>query len=293
MSAVEQVNSRTVNYESGNPVGVREFYCYPYATEQDVIALFNGVNMPYKLDPWPTGPVGQPPVTLVFRDWDITRDPDVQQGWRVRLMYRDGTGEILTPTLQPNDNNYISVRLSSEGRFVDAWRQWSTDAEFNSVILAKTTFDLLPLHRVGTPSSDIGGTKIDIAGYPTSIMRPVQRMVVDITTTIFPQLRYLRRYLGTRNDRIFIGAAAYTAVFTGAEASQMQPGRWSLSLNFDVDDQYHLQQVVARNASGYAQTDDGGDTSALSSGQAKIVSWVQPFPRTSTFSDIHPALTNL
>lgn len=292
MSAVEQATSRTVNYEAGNPVGMRTYYCYPYDTERDVENLI-GTLMPGKFDPWPTGRVGTPRVLLILRDWTITRDPQVEGGWNVTLIYRDGTGETLKPGLQPNDDNYVSLRLSSEARMVDAWRQWTTRDEFNAVILSKTTPEIRPLYRPGSPDSDIAGRKIDVAGYPTSVMRPMQRMIVDITTTTFPQLRYLRTFLGTRNYVPFLGADAYTAVFTGGEASQMQPGRWIVSMNFDVDEQYHLQQVVARNASGYAQTDSGGETTALTTGQAAIVSWVQPFPITSNFKLIHPALSNL
>lgn len=292
MSAVEQATSRTVNYEAGNPVGMRTYYCYPYDTSSDVEALI-GTLMPGKFAPWPTGRVGKPPVLLILRDWTITRDPQVEGGWNVTLMYRDGTGEVLKPGLQPNDDNYVNLRLSSEARLVDAWRQWITQAEFDSVILAKTTAEIRPVYRPGIEASDIGGKKIDIAGHPTSVLRPMQRMIVDITTTTFPQLRYLRNFLGTRNRSPFIGADPFTAVFTGGEASQMQPGRWIVSLNFDVDQQYHLQQVVARNASGYAQTEAGGETTALTTGQAAIVSWVQPFPITKDFRDIHPALRNI
>ena len=292
MSAVEQATSRTVNYEAGNPVGMRTYYCYPYDTSSDVEALI-GTLMPGKFAQWPTGPVGNPSVYLILRDWTITRDPQVEGGWHVTLIYRDGTGEVLNPGLQPNDDNYVNLRLSSEARLVDAWRQWITQAEFDSVVLAKTYPDIRPIYRPGTEASDIGGKKIDIAGNPTSVMRPVQRVIVDITTTRFPQLRFFRLFLGTRNRTPFLGMDPYTAVFTGGEASQMQPGRWIVSLNFDVDQQYHLQQVVARNASGYAQTDSGGETTALTTGQAAIVSWVQPFPMVSDFRHIHPALLTL
>lgn len=292
MTAVEQANSRTVNYESGNPVGMRTYYCYPYDNSTQVEALF-GTLLPAKFAPWPTGPVGTPIVFLILRDWTITRDPQVEGGWHVTLMYRDGTGETLAPNLQPNDDNYVSLRLSAEARFVDAWRQFNTSEAFQAAILAKTDSKVRPIYRVGIEASDIGGTKIDIAGQATSVLRPVQRMIVDITTTRFPKLRYLQLFLGNRNSVEFLGALPNTAVFMGGEASQMQPGRWVLSLNFDVDNQYHLQQVVARNASGYAQTDSGGETTAYTTGQAAIVSWVQPFPITDDFRRIHPALSGL
>ena len=291
MSAVEQANSRTVTYDQGNPVGTREFYCYPYATEREVLALFGNL-LPGKLTPWPTGTVGTPPVTLLLRDFDITRDPSVPEGWRVRLIYKDGTGKTISPwlRLQPNDDDYVSLRMSSEGRFVDMYRQFKTDKEFKTAAFAKTDREYRPKYRPDQPIADIGGTKVDIAGTPATIVMPIQRMVVDITTTIFPQLRYFRAFLGTRNIEYFLGIDAYQAVLMGAEASQMQPGRWNISLNIEVDKYYFLRQAPMRNASGYVITDEGGDTTAQSRGQAKQVAWFQMYGEVSYFTDIHPAL---
>lgn len=293
MTAVEQANSRTVTYDQGNPVGIREYYCYPYATEANVLALF-GTLLPAKLDPWPTGQVGTPGVTLLLRDFDITRDPAVPEGWRVRLMYKDGTGKTISAfkRLQPNDDNYVTLRLSSEGRFVDMYRQFKTDREFRTVVTLKTDSEYRPLFKPDSPNADIGGIKVDIAGTPATVVMPVQRMVVDITTTIFPKLEYFRPFLGTRNIDYILGILPYQGALMGAEASQMQPGRWTISLNIEVDKYYFLRQAPMRNASGYVITDEGGDTTAQSRGQAKQVAWFQMYSEVSYFKEIHPALTS-
>jgi hypothetical protein len=292
VSAVEQTTSRTITYDQGNPVGTRVFYCYPYDTEQDILALF-GPLLPLKLAPWPTGPVGTPPVTLVFRDFDITRDPNVEGGWHVRLIYKDGSGETISSfrRLQPNDDGYVTLRLSSEGRFMDMWRQFKTDGDFRAALLLKTDSNYIPRYPPDRPLADIGGSRIDIAGTPATVVVPIQRMIVDITTTIWPKLQYFRKFLGTRNDYPFLGCDPYTAVLMGAEASQMQPGRWIVSLNFEVDKYYFLRQAPMRNASGYVITDDGdGGNTSLGRGQAKQVAWFQMYAEVTKFQDIHPAL---
>lgn len=295
MPIIELTSSRTISYQEGNPVGVREFHVSPYTSEAQVQALF-GNALPGKYSPWPSNSAWMgtlPAVLLRARDYEITRDPNVTNAWNVRIIYKDATGTTLTPQLQPADDGYVTVRLSSEARFVDAWRQWSTGDEFESTVREKCDSQFRPRFTPGTPQSDIKGRKIDVAGYPTSVLRPVQRMVVDITTVRFPRLADWRYFLGTRNLDEFSGVDRHTAVFTGGEAQQMQPGRWIVTLNFDIDQQYHLQQVVARNASGFAQTDPGSDNTALATGQAAIVSWVQPFPIGKYMKQLHPALQNI
>lgn len=296
MAIIELATSRTITYDQGNPVGIREFYCHPYDTEQAVLAEILAGSLPRKFDPWPVvGPLlTEPRVTIILRDYEVTRDPNVQKAWRVRCIYRDGTGERTTILkLQPNDDNYATYRLSTEGRFVDMWRQWTTDAQLRSVVLAKTDANYVPRYSVLDANADIGGTKIDVAGTPTSVIVPMQRLVVDITTIQFPALRFFRPFLGTRNKTVFLGCDVGTAVCLGADATEMQPSRWKISLSFEIDKYYHLKQVAIRNAAGYVELDQGGDTNALGRGQAARVAWVQPHPEMTEFKNIHPALPNM
>jgi len=296
MAVTELATSRTITYDQGNPVGIREFYCHPYSTEGFVMSLF-GTLLPGKFSPWPSVSANMgstPSVTLVARDYEITRDPNVPQGWNVRVIYKDGTGERTTyNTLQPNDDNYATYRLSTEGRFVDMWRQWTTDAALRAVVIAKTDANYVPRFGILDAQSDIGGTKIDVAGTPTSVIVPMQRLIVDITTVQFPALRFFRPFLGTRNKTIFLGCDIGTAVCLGADATEMQPSRWKISLSFEVDKYYHLKQVALRNAAGYVELYQDGDTTAVGRGQAARVAWVQPHPEMTEFKDIHPALRGI
>lgn len=291
MAIIELATSRTITYDQGNPVGIREFHVSPYETEADVDYLI-GTTLPGKFAKWPNGVgFGTPLVGIILRDYTITRDPNIPKAWHVRLIYKDGEGESTTSLArQPNDDGYATYRLSTEGRFVDMWRQWTTDAALRAVVLAKTDENYVPRYSILDTLSDIGGQKIDVAGTPTSVVVPMQRLVVDITTIDFPALRFFRPFLGTRNRNPFVGCDPATAVCLGADASEMQPGRWKVSLTFEVDKYYHLKQVPVRNAAGYVELDQGGDTNALGRGQAARVAWVQPYPEMTRFEDIHPAL---
>lgn len=295
MPFTELATSSNHSYNEGNPVVTRNFYAYPYDSEGDVrgdITKFQPLYI--GSDNLRSGLPADPNFALILRDVQITKDPNNQRGYFVTLIYKDGTGQRTTyAPLQPNDDGYATYRLSAEGRFVDMWRQWTTDAALRAVVLAKTDENYVPRYSINDTLSDIGGQKIDVAGTPTSVIVPMQRLIVDITTTAFPALRFFRRFLGTRNKYEFLGCDLATVVFLGADATEMQPSRWKLSLSFEVDKYYHLKQVPVRNASGYVELDQGGDTNALGRGQAARVAWVQPYPEMTKFNDIHPALAGM
>lgn len=292
MAVTELATSRTINYQEGLPVGIREFYCFPYASDEDIVDLIKFGALPRKFESWPSEYIDiQPAVIIKARDYEINRDPNVQEGWFVKVIYRDLTGlTVNSLPYQPNDDGYVAIRMSSEGRFVDMYRQWPGDASFEAAVLAKTDIRLVPRFNPFDAQADIGGTKIDVAGNPTSVMMPMQRLVVDITTTRFPQMKHFRKFLGSRNAKEFLGCDQWTAVCQGIDATEINPGRWRVTLNFEIDRQYHLKQVPIRNASGYVELDQGGDTNALGRGQASRVIWVQPYPEFQFFEDIHPAL---
>ena len=296
MPIIELTTSRTITYDQGNPVGIREFHVSPYDTEADIDVLINnGALLPGKFSLWPNAyRIGFPAVRIVMRDYVITRDPNVPRAWHVRFIYKDATREPTTyHNLQPNDDGYVTYRMSTEGRFVDMWRQWITHQSLMAAVVAKTDANYVPRYGINDSMSDIGGQKIDVAGTPTSVVVPIQRIIVDITTVRFPSMIRFNTYLGSKNKTIFLGCETATVVFMGADASEMQPGRWKVSLSFEVDKFFHLKQVPIRNASGYVELDQGGDTNALGRGQAARVAWVQPYPMIMDFKNIHPALANI
>jgi hypothetical protein len=285
----ELSTSPQYSYNEGNPVVTVNLYGYPYDYENDVRKDLTKFDLYQSTTR--SGLPQDPPMTLALRDVQITKDPNNRRGWFVSLIFKDLTGRRLNiDPRQPNDDGYVTMRMSTEGRFVDTFRQWMTETEFLTAVRLKTDARKNPLYGPFEAQADIGGKKIDIAGTPTSVVMPMQRIVVDITTTQFPQMRFLRKFLGARNGGSFLGCEAFTAVCQGMEASEMQPGRWKLSINFEIDKHLHLKQVPMRNAAGYVELDHGGDTNALGRGQAARVIWVQPYPEVEFFEEMHPAL---
>lgn len=290
MTFVEINTSRTISYQQGEPVGIREFYGYPYNTEKEVFNAMGLFPLPRKWDLWPSIDIFDPNVILRLVDYEIVRDPDVKGGWRIKCVYRETTLTSATQQRLPADDGFADVRLNVETRFEDTWRQFASQNIIDEAVARICDSALVPKYAPGTPESDIGGVKVDVAGTPTFISRPLQKVTIDITTTIRPSLRELEAYLGSRNLTAFFGIPKNHGVFVGFDQSRASLGKYRLTMQIDVDRYYHLRQVVARNAAGYPILDQGGDTNALSTGQAKIVSWVQPFRDTLEWRRLHPAL---
>lgn len=292
MPIVELTTSRNISYGSGSPTGIREYHVSPYADEAAVLALFNGTNLPAKMDPWPSGGFFVPSVDLRVFDYTVERDPNVAEAWMVRIVYRELGLDALTPRLTPNDVGYISMRTGIESQFEDAWRQWNTTEALEAQAGgSKLDEAARPRYAVATPDSDIGGVRIDVAGNPTSIIRHTQRMQLELSSNTRPDPNRYRQYLGTRNTTAFLGCPSGTAVFTGAEGAISSPGKWTISFSFVVDFFYHLKQVPKRLPNGSVLLDTS--ESSAGAGQAKVVSWVQPFPILTEFRDINTYFASL
>ena len=286
MAIIELTTSRRITYGSGQPVGVREYHVHPYDSEAAVLGLINSGVLPAKLSPWPSGGFFLPAVDLRVFDYEIQRDPNVTQAWIVRITYREQGVDPITPNLAPNDEGYISMRTSMEAQFEDAWRQWNSSDDANSQAGGpKLDEQARPRYAIGTPDSDIGGIRIDVAGNPTSVVSHKQRIQLEVTSASRPRPDIYRGYLGTRNETSFLNCDIGTAVFVGAEGAITSPGKWQVTYNFDIDFFYHLKQVPKRHPNGSVVLDlqgqgDGG------TGHAKIVSWVQPFPIVTEFRNL-------
>jgi len=293
MAIIELTTSRRITYGSGAPVGVREYHLSGYATEADVLALFDGVNLPAKLQPWPSSGFFSPAVDLRVFDFELERDPAVKECWRVRITYREQGLDAITPTLAPNDAGYVTMRASFEAQFEDAWRNWDSVEELEAAAADVLDSSRNPLYPPGTLRSDIKGRRIDVAGYPTSIQNYRQRVTLDLTSQYRPNPTVLRGYLGTRNKTAFLGMEEGSAVFTGAEGSIVSPGKWQITFTFEVDYYYHLKQVPARHPNGDVKLDVSTAEVGEDGGQAKIVSWVQPYPRLTEFRNINSYFAGL
>jgi hypothetical protein len=292
---IELATSRRIAYNGGSPVGTREFTVTGCADEAAVYALFKldgepPTNLPNKFSAYPSLSGLVPSVRLVALDFDLRKDEQVLDKWLVSITYREvtlsGTGPVAAPLTQlaPNDEGYLTVRGRTEGGFIEGWRLHDTAEEWDSVYATKTVTGL-PIYKVGTPESDIGGRKIDVAGRPVSIETVREQITVDVTLGYIPNVEAIRTLASTRNRSSFLGIPAGSVLFKGAQWSNIAPGKWSVSYEFAADNFSHLIQTVQEVERGQPLLDEGN--------QAKIVSWVQPFPRLAEHRDLNQYLSTI
>lgn len=280
MAIRELTSSRNITYNEGQPIGIREFHCHPYVTEADVVALIGAIGgLPGKMAPWPVGtfPLGES-VLRVF-DHAIRRDPNVTQAWIVTVTYRQRSpGASLRPGLgvTPQQPGAATIRLDYNAQFEDAWRQWPTTDDLRASF-AVLDGNQVPRFAQFTPESDIGGRKIDTAGYPTSVLRHTARLTVDVLDLYEPSFGL--ELIGTRNNREFLRFPQGTVLFMGCSALELPTGLYNASYEFNVDFLFHLKQIPKRQANGYVVLDlPGNPDDQMATGQAKVVSYVQPYP---------------
>jgi hypothetical protein len=293
MAVRELTTSRNISYNEGQPTGIREFHCHPYPTEQEVVALIGAVGgLPGKMFAWPSTSTEVFPVQgtqlLVF-DHAIRRDPNVTQAWIVTVTYRQrGNFASVEPQFQitPNQPGAATIRLDHMAKYEDAWRQWLTtdEIQFNSRLLDANQ---VPVYAPFTPESDIGGKKIDAAGYPTSVLRHTLKLTIDLIDNIYPI--FVPNLIGTRNSQPFLSYAKGLLVFVGVNSVELPNGFFSSSYNFELDWWYHLKQIPKRQANGYVVLDlPNNPDDVTATGQAKVVSYHQPYPRVADFNNISP-----
>lgn len=299
INVIELASSRRISYNSGSPIGTRVFTVTGAATEADVYGLFKldgepPTNLPQKFSAYPVLSSLVPPVRLVALDFELTKDPDVLQKWDVTVTYREvsigGGGPAGNPLteLAPNDEGYLNVRGQTEALFTDVWRAFYTDDEWRAAFDAKANGSFgvgVPIYQIGTENSDIGGLSVDVSGRPVSIETLREQITVDLTLSYIPDIDRIRKFAGSRNASAILGCPAGSVVFKGANWSNLAPGKWSVSYEFAADNFFHLIQAPAQ--------DDYGKPVKDARGQAKIVSWVQPFMRIIEHRELNPYLIAL
>ena len=292
MAVRELTSSRNISFNEGQPTGIREFHCHPYATELDVIDLTINGSLPQKMEAWPSSiqevfPV--PGSELRVFDYSIRRDPNVTQAWIVTVTYRQRSADATVDSgyrLTPNLPGSATIRLDHMAKYEDAWRQWAStqEIESNARLLDENQ---VPRYAPFSAESDIGGRKIDAAGYPTSVLRHTTKLTIDQIGSDRPSFE--PNIIGTRNSTTFLGYGKGTIVFVGASAVELPNGFFNISYNFELDWFFHLKQIPKRQANGYVVLDlpaNADDVTAT--GQAKFVSYHQPYPRVAEFRTISP-----
>ena len=295
INVIELASSRRVSYNGGSPVGTREFTVTGAATEADVYGLFKTDGeppnaLPQKFSAYPSLSDLVPPVRLVALDFELTKDADVLQKWMVTVTYREVTiGGAQSPSpapltqLAPNDEGYLTVRGRTEGGFIEGWRLHDTAAEWDAKY-AQLTQTGLPIYSVRDINGDIGGRKIDVSGRPVSIETVREQITVDVTLSYIPNVELIRTLASTRNRTSFLGIPPGSVLFKGATWANIAPGKWSVSYEFAADNFSHLVQVAIEHENQVVKDENG---------QAKYVSWVQPFPKLAEHRDLNQYLASI
>lgn len=261
---VEALDTRSLSDSGGRLVGTRSFYVYDDTTPmvEPSSMQFGTGGMPDYGESFP----GEPEVFAT--SFSIEAVPNSNYVWRITWQYMaGGGGEIIAPIdVQPTSPGYVTFSLEYGGEFRDAWRsdptRWS----------------------VNYNGGDIGGTKIDAAGEPTSVFVPMQTLIVEETvsaSSIASRSINIRVATGARNFTTFYGAAAGTLLYEGASARRVSLTAYSISHRFRYDEWLHARQQPRMNQQRQPDVDIYGGII-----QANFVRWVQPFPYTYGFETL-------
>jgi hypothetical protein len=182
--------------------------------------------------------------------------------WEVQFTYENSEpGDKL-----PNEEGYVQITIDYASEFRDAWRTGPT----------------IPANGTQT-GLDCGGTPIDKAGVPLSIL--VRMSDITITETVsaasFPERSLkIRQARGRRNSTIFQGAPIGQVLYLGANASRIGLEKFSITHKFRQDEFLHMIQSPRRNQLGIVEP--VADAQGIF--RAGNVDLVQPFPNFADFN---------
>lgn len=255
----ELQETRGFSDNGGKKTATRTFRCFddaaPLTTPADVRANFGG-SLPDIGDLFP----GEKVVYAV--SYSIKHVVEARGTWEVTFNYENSEpAERL-----PQEEGYTEISIDYAVEFRDVYRIG------------------MNIPTGGTPTvNDIGGTKIDKAGEPLSVMVRMSDVTIKETVSAasFPERSTrIRSARGRRNSAIFQGAPIGQVLYTGASASRIGLEKFSVTHKFRVDEFSHLLQSANRNQLKEVEcTPDG-----TSIWRATTVQFVQPFPGLADFN---------
>lgn len=204
-----------------------------------------------------------PDETVVFAvSYSIRHVPEARGVWEVQFNYEntEPSGKL------PQEEGYVQITIDYRSEFRDMWRLSPT----------------IPTN--GTQNNnDCGGTSIDSAGVPLSVL--VRMSDITITETVsaasFPARSLaIRAARGRRNLTTFQGAPIGQVLYQGAQASRIGLEKFSITHKFAQDEFSHMLQSPRRNQTG--EVDYGPD--AQQNQRATFVRLIQPFPGFADFN---------
>ena len=256
---VELQETRGFSDSGGRVSASRTFRCWDDAaplTSPKMVKDHFGVELPDIREEFPDE-------KLIFATaFSIKHIAESRNVWEVEFTYENTEpGDKL-----PNEEGYIQITIDYAAEFRDAWRSNVT----------------IPTNGTQT-GLDCGGTPIDKAGVPLSIL--VRMSDITITETVsaasFPErsLR-IRQARGRRNSTIFQGAPIGQVLYLGANASRIGIEKFSITHKFRQDEFQHMIQSARRNQLGIVEP--VADAQGIF--RADKVDLVQPFPNFADFN---------
>jgi hypothetical protein len=255
VSAIEQLESRSVAYSDGRRTGTR-VWIVDNGTPS--LALADGDLPVFGASDFPNEP------TLFYTGWTASRVPG-----------HSNQCEVVT--------NYTTSENFEVGSTKERCRTYS---EFDEWFRSYPGLSVPAAGSISNDNtSDIAGTKADVAGHPTSLQRLKSDIVIeetinrtDLSLTTYASLT------GKRNSGTFLSFAAGQLVYLGADVvADMQDARVQVAHTFRADNYYHLVQIPARDVAGNVVLDGASPYP-----RAAAVYWRQPFPETGNFATISP-----
>lgn len=166
----------------------------------------------------------------------------------------------------PQEEGYTQITIDYRSEFRDLWR-------INPTIPSNGTQN----------GNDCGGTKIDSAGVPHSVLVRMSDITISETVSAasFPARSInIRAARGRRNLTVFQGAPIGQVLYTGAQASRIGLEKFSITHKFAQDEFSHMLQSPKRNQTGevmYSPDTQGNQ-------RATFVTLIQPFPGFADFN---------
>ena len=272
-SAIEIVDGRSVSFNEGAVEATASFILEGYANE--FLVIRNGFGSSVTkiasggLSTVDIPKIGSPhplyPALLFCYAYDLTSLPGESDKWRVQFRYRrtpaqtsqaqiNPVGEIIGTG--PADIGFQELSARVSGTFVEAYR---ADVD---------------LTGAGNNPGDIGGTPVDRAGVPTSVMRQQMEISMSETMSEFDPSDFVG-YVGTRTKFRLFGVDSGYLVYRGANIQRIETNKFSVQHTWLYDSDYHLVQEPVYTIAGAPMLGTDGEFK----GKASQVYHRQPFPQ--------------
>ena len=268
---IEQLESRSITSSGGRGTGTRTFIASGYSTVKSVFDAFgrttdvDGLIVPAKGNSHPEFK------GLIAKDFSVKKVSGQTNVWEVEWSYEMITQSYTSaPSFPieelPNEVGYTELSSEIRAEFVLAFREGANMPQ-----------DGDPDNNGNDPEQDIGGSKVDAGGNPTSVIRRIQELTFTETVNV-PAFATYSGFRFKRNSKPFQGAATGSVLYRGASVRRTGVNVFVVSHSFVQDEDFHLQQQPVVDQDGRPVPD--------ADGHAEKVYHIQPFKDTDDFDNI-------